>query len=153
MPEHYCYLLTDEAACTKSYVGYTATPAKRERQHRGEISGGAKSTRRFKGKCRMGVVIGRFRDARAALQFEWAWKHRFNRRAGCTQRLQQLVNLLAEEQWTSKARPARKHAPMKIYWSQLLREKHGDLVAKIKKRITRSSLVQIEHVDSLVNVS
>lgn len=56
----------------RTYVGATVDPARRLRQHNGEIVGGARATkgrvwtRRF--------LIGGFADERTALRFEWRWK-------------------------------------------------------------------------------
>jgi predicted GIY-YIG superfamily endonuclease len=56
----------------KTYVGATVDPARRLRQHNGEISGGARAT---KGRAwRRVFLVSGFEDERAALRFEWRWK-------------------------------------------------------------------------------
>ena len=58
---------------SRTYVGATVDPARRLRQHNGELVGGARATagrtwtRRY--------LIGGFEDERAALRFEWRWKY------------------------------------------------------------------------------
>ncbi len=68
----YVYLLLNNAN-TRTYVGATVDPDRRLRQHNGELVGGARATR---GDVwtRVCLVSG-FPDERAALQFEWMWKH------------------------------------------------------------------------------
>lgn len=57
----------------KTYVGATVDPARRLRQHNGEISGGARAT---KGRAwRRVFLVSGFEDERAALRFEWRWKY------------------------------------------------------------------------------
>jgi structure-specific endonuclease subunit SLX1 len=66
------YLLINKAG-TRSYVGATVDPNRRLRQHNGELVGGARATRGDVWE-RVCLVSG-FPDERAALQFEWMWKH------------------------------------------------------------------------------
>jgi len=65
----------DEA---RTYVGKTPDPARRLRQHRGEIAGGAKYTTRSvldPSKWFIAMVVQGFGTAREALRFEWSVKH------------------------------------------------------------------------------
>ena len=69
------------AAGRKSYVGATVDVRRRLRQHNGEIKGGAKYTRLGRpgkggGGWRLVFTVCGFPGQRAALQFEWAVKHR-----------------------------------------------------------------------------
>ena len=61
------------------YVGYTTCVLRRLRQHNGEISGGARQTRRIRLRTgcewRVSQVTTGFPDKKSALQFEWAPKH------------------------------------------------------------------------------
>jgi ribA/ribD-fused uncharacterized protein len=68
----YVYLLEAQGG-KETYIGATVDPDRRLRQHNGDLVGGA---RRTKGKVwnRVLYLCG-FPDWRAALQFEWAWKH------------------------------------------------------------------------------
>jgi len=70
----HCYMLqTCDGGRSKTYVGATVDPARRLRQHNGEISGGARAT---KGRqWRRHFLVGGFVDERAALRFEWRWKY------------------------------------------------------------------------------
>jgi predicted GIY-YIG superfamily endonuclease len=66
------YLLLNDAK-TRSYVGATVDPNRRLRQHNRELKGGACATSGDHW-TRVCLVRG-FPDERAALQFEWMWKH------------------------------------------------------------------------------
>lgn len=66
------YLLLNDAN-TRTYVGATVNPDRRLRQHNKEIVGGARATAGDHW-TRICLVSG-FPDERAALQFEWTWKH------------------------------------------------------------------------------
>lgn len=67
-----CYMLASLDR-KKTYVGATVDPARRLRQHNGEISGGARAT---KGRMwRRVFLVNGFEDERAALRFEWRWKY------------------------------------------------------------------------------
>lgn len=68
-----CYVL-ESTDGRRTYCGITNNPARRIRQHNGEISGGAKYTRGRRWSYAFRVVG--FRDKREALSFEWHLKHR-----------------------------------------------------------------------------
>jgi predicted GIY-YIG superfamily endonuclease len=57
----------------KTYVGATIDPARRLRQHNGELTGGARATSGRRWARRF--LVGGFTDERAALRFEWRWKY------------------------------------------------------------------------------
>jgi structure-specific endonuclease subunit SLX1 len=72
----YVYLLLSSTGAT--YVGATVDPDRRLRQHNKEIVGGARATgARVAGgeTWRRVCLVSGFPDERAALQFEWMWKH------------------------------------------------------------------------------
>ena len=71
-PKWHVYLLLNDAH-TRTYVGATVSPDRRLRQHNKEIVGGARATAgdHWARAC----LISGFPDERAALQFEWTWKH------------------------------------------------------------------------------
>jgi structure-specific endonuclease subunit SLX1 len=98
----FCYCLESETKTT--YIGSTIDPDRRLRQHNRELVGGAKATGRSKGWKRICCVTG-FPDERAALQFEWKWKHISKNLQGkpLEKRLKALELLLNSEQSTSSS--------------------------------------------------
>ncbi|PWN39289.1 hypothetical protein IE81DRAFT_343441 [Ceraceosorus guamensis] len=69
------YLLRSLASSnsTKTYIGSSPDPARRKRQHNGQLTGGAWKTRTGRPWETVAVVWG-FGSKIAALQFEWAWQ-------------------------------------------------------------------------------
>ena len=115
----FVYLLSCSPTGTGgTYVGMTCELDRRLRQHNGEQSGGAAATR---GRAWFRVChVAGFPDQTAALQFEWAWKHRTRRyKAGTPieRRLRALQELLADSRPTSKAIPYTEYAaPPECVW-------------------------------------
>lgn len=111
-----CYLLaTCDTGSQKTYVGITPDLDRRLRQHNGVLSGGAKAThgRTWERQCH----VRGFPDHRAALQFEWRWKHLSRGLAGppLQRRFQALQTLLALEKPTSAATPYSEYpAPLEV---------------------------------------
>jgi structure-specific endonuclease subunit SLX1 len=72
-----CYLLApqEQAAVSRTYVGFTVDPPRRLRQHNGELVGGAKRTKRLGGRWRTVCVVMGFPSKFSALSFEYAWQH------------------------------------------------------------------------------
>ena len=100
----YVYLL-ESVDKKKTYIGATVDLEHRLKQHNGELAGGAKATRgrRWNRVC----AITGFPDWRAALQFEWAWKHHSRRLRGhgLDVRFRALQTLLQSGRSTSAALP------------------------------------------------
>ena len=97
-----CYWLK-EVGGTRTYIGATIDVNRRLQQHNGVLSGGAKATH---GKVWERVChVSGFPTERAALQFEWAWKHVSKKQTGGPpqRRTKALIELLACDQPTSKA--------------------------------------------------
>lgn len=71
-----CYLLISLSPRYKghSYIGFTVNPKRRIRQHNGEITSGASTTKK-KRPWEMVFCIHGFPTHITALQFEWAWQH------------------------------------------------------------------------------
>ena len=73
-----CYLLKSEnpqAPKGKSYIGFTVNPARRIRQHNGDLAnGGARRTKSLR-PWRMLCIVHGFRSQVQGLQFEWGWQN------------------------------------------------------------------------------
>lgn len=96
MTDWYCYMLVRDDG-RRTYVGATVNPARRLRQHNGEIAGGARATRG--GHWTRRYLVGGFADERDALRFEWRWKWLTRQAPGSSwndQRAHALSLLLAE---------------------------------------------------------
>jgi len=127
----FVYILEREGG-RQTYVGFTVNPARRLRQHNGELVGGAKYTTRGDGKWRFAAIItadGNWWTRIAAQQLEYAEKHcrslrwrrqgiastaaaslaisrafRFEGHPGISRRLLDLYKLLnSRTRWTSTA--------------------------------------------------
>jgi predicted GIY-YIG superfamily endonuclease len=69
--EHYNYILYNTLNNT-TYNGYTINLARRLRQHNGELSGGAKSTKKYCGHWRyLAIITSPQFTKQSALSFEW----------------------------------------------------------------------------------
>lgn len=104
--DHLLYCLVTRGG-RRSYVGVTADLKRRLRQHRGEISGGARSTRGYRESVwEVGYVIHGLPSRRVALQWEWRL-HRGPRRPrhveALEHRLTTLARALARERMTEEA--------------------------------------------------
>jgi len=108
----YCYLLYSR---NNTYIGATVDPHHRLRQHNGELVGGAKRT---KGRVwKRALYVGGFPTWNAALQFEWAWKHKGRGRPGLHGKLVALVALVSCVRSTTNALPfACWPQPLSYHW-------------------------------------
>jgi len=100
------YLLRN--ARGRTYVGCALDPARRLRQHNGELAGGAAQTARGRPWVHVLAVRG-FRTYREGLQFEYAWRRVHRRRRDAytvAGRRASLAALLARERWSRAAPPA-----------------------------------------------
>ena len=114
----YCYVLLSLDK-KKTYVGKTNNIVKRIRQHNGEISGGARSTR-GKQYCYAFYVSG-FQTESQALCFEWNMKHpagyrKSKRKSGIKGALEAILIVTNRERWTKKC-PLASTIPLTIHWS------------------------------------
>jgi predicted GIY-YIG superfamily endonuclease len=107
-----CYVL-HSADGKRTYVGITNNLTRRLRQHNGEISGGAKYTKRDDSRpWTVVLTVHGFRTKVEALQFEWAFHHMKGAR-GLSGRVVKLRGLLRKRQWTRSA-PAASAVPLTI---------------------------------------
>lgn len=98
-----------------TYVGVSPTPARRLRQHNGDLAGGAKYTTSRAPGWRHVIQVTGFQTHTQALQFEWAWKHMPPRGAGGVRnRVAKLELLLQKERWTSRS-PLASDVPLRVW--------------------------------------
>jgi predicted GIY-YIG superfamily endonuclease len=102
---------------SKTYIGATLDIDRRLKQHNGQLKGGARATAGLSWK-RVCHVAG-FPNERAALQFEWAWKHFSKKMTGnaIQRRIQALLYLLGCDKPTSKADDFQEYAGnLQVVW-------------------------------------
>jgi len=112
-PAHYCYLLQSIRFPRRTYVGYTVDPARRLRQHNGEITGGAKRTRRSR-PWRMICFIFGFPSERIALQFEYG-VHHSGKGSGLQWQINKIARHLHTGGWT-KTSPDLSTLSLALMW-------------------------------------
>ncbi len=71
--KYYVYFIINPQ--DKTYIGYTVNFTRRIRQHRGEIVGGARYTKRFEGWEYLMIMTCNTWNAVRAMQIEWLCKH------------------------------------------------------------------------------
>lgn len=99
--DYLVYCLQSTVTPTRTYVGVTNNWTRRLRQHNGEITGGAKTTRAH--RPWKGIIHVTGLTQTEALQLEWAWKHRRKGGAGPRGRVTTLAFLFGLEKWTNRA--------------------------------------------------
>ena len=99
---YYCYLLQSISHPRRTYFGVTNNLRHRLRQHNGEISGGAKSTRSGK-PWRMIAYISGFASRVEALKFEWRVHHPGVRWIGVSGRIKIINKVIIEKKWVMDA--------------------------------------------------
>jgi predicted GIY-YIG superfamily endonuclease len=115
-----CYVLQEQIG-ERTYVGATVDPARRLRQHNGEITGGARATsgRKWNRIC----YVRGFPDNHAALKFEWRWKYygrKYDKSGGTPieRRLRSMNRLLAEAPWDDMG--------LEIVWNNIVTATAGE---------------------------
>ena len=98
----YVYWLQCGARC---YFGATTDPARRLRQHNGELAGGARRTT-ASGPWHFHCIISGLRTWQEALCLEWALKYHSKRCRCIDTRKAALEGVLQRERWTSNSPPA-----------------------------------------------
>jgi predicted GIY-YIG superfamily endonuclease len=103
-----------------SYVGVTADFERRLRQHRREIVGGARATKRKHARWRPFYVISGFPNRTTALQMEWRLHHpvkAYKQMAAPKRRAMQLCDTLGMERGTAQMMPMDELVPqLMITW-------------------------------------
>jgi structure-specific endonuclease subunit SLX1 len=126
----FCYILRSTTR-NRTYVGSTNNPVRRLRQHNGEISGGAKST---KGDTwEMFILISGFIDHINCLQCEWKMKH-IKKYKGIIGRTKLLNELFTLEQWTKNSTCLNKDQLFEI---QIVQDKY-DLIKELPENVSLS---------------
>jgi structure-specific endonuclease subunit SLX1 len=131
----YCiYLIAKQGETSSSksaYIGCTNNLYRRMRQHQGEIKGGARRTRYYRGCVQLiAVLSGGFLSKRDALQCEWIFYDRTKRKS-----LQQKMDFLNTqlfqlERWTQQAEPIRseyRNQPFCVTWFHAKKQPATDL--------------------------
>ena len=99
MFEWFSYMIYSPRS-NKTYIGYTNAPKKRIKQHRGILSGGARTTSHSDDWEYVKIV--KLPGKKEALQFEWYWKHKKNGKGrwckthGMKCRINRMVDLLQD---------------------------------------------------------
>ena len=127
-------------------------PAKRLRQHNGEIAGGAARTRN-RGPWHFHCVVSGFRTWKEALQYEWAAKYHTRRARGVDARREALEALTRRDRWTSNS-PLAAEVPLTLEYLPTAygappvdyhRSQAPPLAARQKKRRPRSGFRKTLH--------
>ena len=104
-----------QSGAHRAYIGATVDPARRLRQHNGELRGGALRTRNAPDAWAFRCIVHGFRTWRESLQFEWAFKYYSRRCRGPASRERVLAELMRRERWTSNA-PLAADVPLTVEW-------------------------------------
>lgn len=116
--EHRCYILRS-SVYNKTYIGYTVDFTRRLRQHNGEITGGAKRTKKGRPWVPVCEIRG-FRDASTSLRFEYRLQHPKRRKPkgmDATEfTLQNLWRLIHSGDGSKKANTKRPWPPLTIFF-------------------------------------
>lgn len=106
MNEYLVYCIQSSRSPGRTYVGCTNNFKRRLRQHNGEITGGARSTRSEKMRPWRPVFHVTGLNKREALQLEWALKHkRVSGASGVTGRKRTLAHVMRLPRWCTRATP------------------------------------------------
>ena len=115
---HFGYLIySPSLKCV--YIGWTVRPWVRIRKHRGEITGGARKTKRAKDWIYLAIVTP-FLNCVDGQQFEWRWRK--ETKGTASQGCQRLLRLLDyNSKWTTKALPVAEAlrnqlGPFHVFW-------------------------------------
>lgn len=101
--EYLVYCIQSETNPQRTYVGITNNWKRRIRQHNGQLSQGAKSTRAYR-PWKPLIHVSKL-NKKQALQLEWALKHKRKGGSGPRGRIVTLESLMREEKWTAKSTP------------------------------------------------
>ncbi len=110
---NYCYLLRSTSRPRRTYFGVTLNLTKRIRQHNGEITGGAKATRRGRPWKTIAYISG-FINRIEALRFEWRVHHPGIRWSGLKGRMVAISKVITEQKWLLGPKYGNRH--LTISW-------------------------------------
>lgn len=135
----FCYILKscDPNYENLTYCGKTNDPFRRLRQHNGEISGGAKTTKKAQ-PWEMYVLIIGFKDEIDTLRFEWRIKHptktrkRPHKYCGVEGRINSLNLVLMDTKWTSKCSAETSSTPLTL----CIKKEYENILNELPAHIT-----------------
>lgn len=127
--KYYVYLLKSEVS-NRCYIGYTINVKQRLRKHNGEITGGAKRTRKNR-PWKLVMYVSGFLFERTALQYEFMIQHppkRLRKKGGGILKYMKIMKeLLKQEKICSTAPPNSDLLLIKFFTS----EKYYEMWKKI----------------------
>ena len=116
--DHCCYIVRSRVS-NRVYIGYTVNFNHRLRQHNGEITGGAKRTRRWRPWIPVCIIQG-FYEASSALRFEYRLQHPKRRRkakeSAVTFTLETLINVINSGDGSIEKGNKMPWPPLTIQW-------------------------------------
>jgi predicted GIY-YIG superfamily endonuclease len=150
MVNWYCYILKsqDPNYPNITYNGKTNDPKRRLRQHNGEITGGAKATKKAQ-PWEIYVLITGFKNEIDALRCEWRIKHptktkkRPKQYCGVKGRIKGLNIVLTDTKWTSKCQNSSK-TQLTLY----IKSEYINLLTRLPSFI---NVVSFDNINTIIN--
>lgn len=132
--------MNDAAIPQRTYVGYTNNFARRIRQHRKEITGGAKCTSRWI-NCHPLLIVSGFPDNKTALKYEWRLKRLTQqcKSKNCWQRRCLALGKLLTLERATKTAPSRMDFEQSLFVHTFYH-----FPDEIKSKVTSTTLVKFQ---------
>ena len=145
MSLHNVYILISTVS-NRTYVGYAKDPFKRLRQHNGEITGGAKRTRKGR-PWQLVLWVTGFPYEKTALQFEFCIQHtkRYRRTNSIPNKIWIMKQLLGQEQICSTA-PANSELKLAVFFTDISYWKLWNSHCSLKKKLVSPRAIAIKTV-------